>query len=246
MSVAPSESTKAREQGSFFPITSWSLIRKSQEVANPEALRALDQLARSYWRPLYVYVRAAGKSEHEAEDAVQRFFEQLLTRGSLRTVLPGETRFRSFLIACLKRSIISDYRAQGRQKRGGPQHLEQLTPEVEDLLEGRATGHLPEMALDRAWAEAIFERAFAQLEADAVQRNRGGIFEVLRPVLRGVPHEGGYQAMASKLAVSEGAARKMVFDLRARLGAMIRREVAATVADPAEMEEELRYLFSLL
>ncbi len=229
----------------MFPNTAWSLIRQSQEVADPEALQALDRLARSYWRPLYVYVRSAGHNQQEAEDAVQRFFEQMLTRGSLRAVIPGETRFRSFLIACLKRSMVSEHRAQGRQKRGGQQELEPLTPEMEEVLEGEA-GLPPEMTLDRAWAEDLFERSFAQLEADAVERGREGAFAILRPVLRGVPPEGGYQALAVQMGVSEGTARKMVFDLRARLGVMIRRAVAATVADPAETEDELRYLFSLL
>jgi RNA polymerase sigma factor (sigma-70 family) len=241
-SSAPS---KSKEEGSLFPVTSWSLICQSQEVANPEALQALDRLARSYWRPLYVYVRMAGQNQQEAEDSVQRFFEQMLTRGSLRAVVPGESRFRSFMITCLKRSMVSEYRAQGRQKRGGQQDWETLTPELEEKLES-AAGLPPEVALDRAWAEDIFERSFAQLEADAQERGRAGAFAVLRPVLRGVPPEGGYQALAGNLGVSEGAARKMTFDLRARLGAIIRRAVAATVADPAETEDELRYLFSLL
>ena len=114
----PSTSSKFKEGSPLFPNTAWSLIRQSQEVADPEALQALDRLARSYWRPLYVYVRSAGHNQQEAEDAVQRFFEQMLTRDSLRAVIPGETRFRSFLIACLKRSMVSEHRAQGR--RGGP------------------------------------------------------------------------------------------------------------------------------
>jgi RNA polymerase sigma factor (sigma-70 family) len=229
----------------LFPNTAWSLIRQSQEVANPQALQALDQLARSYWRPLYAFVRSLGYDQHWAEDAVQRFFEQLVSRDSLRAIIPGETRFRSFLITCLKHSIASEHRAEFRQKRGGGVALESLTDEHEEGLEG-AGGRSAEEAMDREWALEVFERAFAQLEADAAQRGRAGIFAVLKPILRGDAPAGGYAAVAKTLASTEAGARKMVFDLRARLGVMIRREVAATVVDPAEEEDELRYLLSLL
>lgn len=229
----------------MFPNTSWSLIRQSQEVANPDALRALDQLARAYWRPLYAFVRSTGQGHQEAEDAVQRLFGQLLSRDSLRAVLPGETRFRSFMIACLKHSMASEHRARTRQKRGGGVEVESLAPEDLAVLEIK-TALPPEETLDREWAREIFERAFAQLEADAAERGRRAVFEQARPVLRGEQPEGGYAGLAVTLGITEGGARKAVFDLRARLGAMIRREVAATVVDPAEVDEELRYLLSLL
>ena len=176
---------------------------------------------------------------------MQRLFEQLVSRDSLRAIIPGKTRFRSFLIACLKHSIASEHRAQWRQKRGGGVELESLTDEHADCLEG-AGGRSAEEAMDREWAQEVFERAFTQLEADAAQRGRAGIFVVLRPILRGEAPAGGYAAVAQALSATEAAARKMVFDLRARLGVMIRREVAATVVNPAEEEEELRYLLSLL
>ena len=245
MPAVPAPASQSKGGCSFFPNTSWSLVRQSQEVADPEALPALDRLARSYWRPLYDYVRSAGQNHQEAEDTVQRLFEEMLTRDSLRAVTPRETRFRSFLIACLKRSMVSAHRGQARQKRGGQQEAVPLTPELEEVLEGEA-GLPPEVTLDRAWAQEIFERSFMQLEADAVQRGREAAFAVLRPVLRGAPPEGGYLALAGQLGVAEGTARKMVFDLRARLGVLIRRAVEATVADPGETEDELRYLCSLL
>jgi hypothetical protein len=87
-------STNRDESPNVFPNTSWSLIRQSQDIANPEAVQALDQLARAYWRPLHACVCAMGYTYQDAEDAVQRMFEQLVSRDSLRAVLPGETRFR--------------------------------------------------------------------------------------------------------------------------------------------------------
>ena len=228
-----------------FPNTQWSLIRLSQEAGNPAALAALDRLARCYWRPLYACVRAMGYTHQGAEDAVQRMFEQLVSRDSLRAVLPGETRFRSFLITCLKNSLASEHRARLRQKRGGGVEMESL--DAEEVTErGDPLAMPPEVTLDREWAREIFARALGQLEADTARRGRQAVFQELQPVLRGEQPEGGYAGVAARLGVTEGTARKTVFDLRARLGAMIRREVTATVVAPAEVDEELRYLVSLL
>jgi RNA polymerase sigma-70 factor (ECF subfamily) len=234
-----------RVKASRFPNTSWSLIRQSQDIANPAAMSALNQLARAYWRPLYACVRSVGYTHQGAEDAVQRMFEQLLSRDSLRAVLPGETRFRSFLITCLENSMASEHRARTRQKRGGGVEVDPL--EQGELAElGEQMAHLPEATIDREWAREIFGRALAQLEEDMVQRGRQAVFDAVLPVLRGEQPEGGYAGLAARLGVTEGGARKTVFDLRARLGVMLRRVVTATVADPAEVDDELRYLLSLL
>ncbi len=224
----------------MFPQTSWTLIRLSQEVAKPEALQALDSLARAYWRPLYSSVRAMGYTHEQSEDEVQLLFQRLVSRDSLRLVVQGETRFRSFMIACLKNTLASSARERLALKRGGGAVMEPL----DDTLQAETV--FPETTLDREWAREVFERAFAALEADAARRGKGEALGILRPMLRGELVVGGYAALAERLSASEGAVRKMAFDLRARLGRLIRNEVEATVADPAEVAEELRYLLSLL
>ena len=226
-----------------FPVTSWSLIRSSQDPANPDALAALDRLARAYWRPLYAWARSAGLGHEQAEDEVQELFSRIVSREMLRTLLAGERRFRWFLMACLKNAMASSVRAKLCQKRGGgvavgsldeAAHVE--SPDVES----------PEAALDKAWAREVFDRAMARLAEDATERGRGEIFAVLKPVLAGEMPEGGYAALAVTLGATEGAVRKMVFDFRARLGVLIRQEVAQTVADPADVDDELRHLVALL
>jgi RNA polymerase sigma-70 factor (ECF subfamily) len=235
-----------RDQSSeLFPNTSWSLIRQSQDIANPAAVQALDQLARAYWRPLYACVRSMGHTHQEAEDAVQRMFEQLVSRDSLRAVLPGETRFRTFLITCLKNSMASEHRARMRQKRGGGVEVASLGQEELDEL-GDENPLLPEATLDREWAREIFSKALSRLEVYTVQRGRQAVFAEALPVLRGEQPEGGYAGLAARMHMTDGGARKTVFDLRARLGALLRQEVRATVVDPAEADQELRYLLSLL
>jgi RNA polymerase sigma factor (sigma-70 family) len=229
----------------LFPNTSWSLIRQSQDIANPAAVQALDQLARAYWRPLHTCVCAMGYSHQDAEDAVQRMFEQLVSRDSLRAVLPSETRFRTFLITCLKNSMISEYRARTSQKRGGGAEISSLSPEELDALSDECP-LVPVVTLDREWAREIFHRALSGLEVDTIQRGRQAVFDEVLPVLRGEQPEGGYAGLAARLNITEGGARKTVFDLRARLGVMLRQEVTATVVDPAEVDQELHYLVSLL
>lgn len=227
----------------MFPDTPWSLIVRSQQPEDAHALAALDRLARAYWQPLLVFARSSGLGHNEAQDEVQRMFEQMLARDSLRTVMPGMTRFRHFLIKCLRNTIVSSHRAETRQKRGGSVAHEPL-----EAAHGIAQTayESPETAMDRAWAREIFEQAFALLRQDALKRGRERQLTVLEPVLRGRPCADGYVALAAALDTSEGTVRKMIFDLRARLGHLIRQQVALTVSDPSEVDDELRHLISLL
>ena len=242
--TADPQSRFGRER--LFPNTPWSLILQSQVPEDSCALAALDALARAYWRPLYASVRAMGINHAQAEDEVQRTFEALLARDSLRAVMPGQVRFRSFLTACLKNTIVSSHRREAAQKRGDGVAPGQLDDNAALSVTEQALAASPELALDRAWAREVFERAFVRLEADALKRGREDAFTILRPMLRGEALTDGYAGLASQLHVAEGTVRKMAFDLRARLGAMIRQEVAATVADPAEVDDELRHLMALL
>lgn len=230
-------------QGRVFPDTPWSLIVTSQQPGDPSALAALDQLARAYWQPLVIFARSSGLDHDEAQDEVQRMFEQMLARDSLRTVMPGMTRFRHFLIKCLRNTMVSSHRAEMRSKRGGGAPHEPLE-KAHGIVQ---TAHeSPETALDRAWAAELFGQAFELLREDARTRGRERQFEILEPVLRGRSCPDGYVGLAAALETSEGTARKMVFDLRARLGQLIRQQVAVTVSGPAEVDDELRHLISLL
>ena len=230
-------------QGRVFPDTPWSLILSSQQSVDAHALAALDRLARLYWQPLVVFARSSGLDQDAAQDEVQRMFEQMLARDSLRTVMPGMTRFRHFLIKCLRNTMVSSHRTETRQKRGSGVAHEPLD-EAHGIVQ---TAHeSPETAMDRAWAAEIFRQAFELLWQDARSRGRERQLAVVEPLLRGRPSPEGYAGMAAALETSEGTVRKMIFDLRARLGLLIRQQVAATVADPAEVDDELRHLISLL
>jgi RNA polymerase sigma-70 factor (ECF subfamily) len=222
------------------------MIAGAQSTDASKAIAQLDRLARTYWRPLYAYVRGTGRTHEQAADEVQAFFASLVMRDSLRQVQPGVTRFRSFLLACLKNSLASAGRRDLAQKRGGnASHvpLDELGSGVVPPIPNAAT---PQEALDRVWAQEIFDRAFDRLQCDARDRGREEIFTILRPVLLGATPEGGYAAVGADLGVTEGTARKMVFDLRVRFGEFLRQEVLQTVARAEDVEDELRYLLGLL
>ena len=240
---SPQPSQAGLGHGRVFPDTPWSLIISSQQPEDPSALAALDQLARAYWQPLVIFARSSGLDQDEAQDEVQSMFEHMLARDSLRTVMPGMTRFRHFLIKCLRNSMVSSHRAETRQKRGGGVAHEPLE-EAHGIMQ--TTHESPETAMDRAWAAEVFKQAFDLLRGDARARGRERQLEVLEPVLRGRPSPDGYAGLAAELEISEGTARKMIFDLRARLGLLIRQRVAITVSDPSEVDDELRHLISLL
>jgi RNA polymerase sigma-70 factor (ECF subfamily) len=175
---------------------------------------------------------------------VQGFFESFISRSSLKAIDRSTVRFRSFLIACLKNWIASGHRREYAAKRGAGAALEPLHELASGIVPPVADAASPEEALDRAWAREIFDRSFARLERDAAERGREAAFSILRPVLLGA--QTPYSELAVAMGVQEGAARKMAFDLRARLGQFLRDEVAATVATPADVDAELRYLLGLL
>jgi hypothetical protein len=143
----------------LFPNTPWSLIQQSQVPEDTRALAALDALARVYWRPLYACARAMGIDHEQAKDEVQRTFETLVMRDSLRAVVPVQVRFRSFLMACLNKTVVSSHRRDIAHKCGQGLVPEPLDDKAAQSVIGPAAATSPELALDRASARAVFERA---------------------------------------------------------------------------------------
>jgi DNA-directed RNA polymerase specialized sigma24 family protein len=241
--MSKSEASQPERSG-IFPQTQWTIFLNAQDEGSAAGLAALDHLGRAYWRPLYAYVRGLGYDHHRASDEVQGFFESFISRSSLKSIDRSTVRFRSFLVACLKNWIASGHRREFAMKRGAGAVVEPLHELASGIVPPVADAKSPEEALDRAWAQEVFHRAFSRLEKDAENRGRDAAFVVLRPVLLGADIP--YAALAAKIGVPEGSARKMAFDLRARLGQFLREEVAATVATSADLEDELRYLLGLL
>lgn len=225
----------------------WSAISQARMEDTPAALEGLGKLARAYWRPLYIFLRQRGRDHEQASDDVQGFFADLLSREFLSYARPESGRFRSFLLASLQRWLGKQADHANRLKRGGGWERVKLD------LTGDC-GAFPELianedpgrAFDRQWALEVVDRAVMRLQQAYAERGRADTFTALRNALPGGAQLPAYELLADQTGMSEPALRKAVHDLRTRFAGAIRQEITCTVSDPAEVEDEVRYLATLL
>jgi RNA polymerase sigma-70 factor (ECF subfamily) len=244
--VPPSPTERSSNIG--FPTTHWSQVVTAGHRADPAARAALAELCAVYWYPLYAFVRRKGHPPEEAADLVQGTFLTLLDRDGLAAVAPERGRFRSFLMATCAHHL-ADCRDRARAvKRGGgsvAMSFDRLVAEgrysaepVDDLT--------PERLYERRWATGLLEQAMAQLEAESHAAGKAALVAHLLPTLTGGRSEVSFAAVAAALGTTEGAVKMAASRLRKRYGQILREEVARTLADPADVEGEVRALFAAL
>jgi len=234
--------------GADFTTTHWSVVMQAGDGDTPQAMQALETLCRSYWYPLYAYVRRNGHSPHDAQDLTQEFFARLLERKYIRHADRNQGRFRTFLLTSLKHFLINDWKKGNREKRGGGQKVLSLDEETAEsrFATEPATAQPPDSLYDRGWAAILLDRALAALRAEFEQSGKLDLFERLKVFVWGEKNALSYAAMAAQLGMTEGAVKVAVHRLRQRNGELLRAEVAQTVSTPAEVNEELRYLVSVI
>ena len=234
--------------GAQFRTTSWSIVQAAGDPQAPEASDALAELCTVYWRPIYAYLRRAGRPPHDAEDITQEFFCVLMQREAFAELAPACGRFRSFLLSSLK-NYVSDFDRKARsQKRGGDLQFishDQVTAE-EARLSYSHTGDYPEQRFDQRWAQLIVQRAEERLKATYEARGEGERFEILRGFLTGELANGDYASTALALKTSVTTMHTTIHRLRRRFRDALYDEVAATVVDPAEIEAEMRHLIAMV
>src|SRR5262245_33814345 len=247
----PSESTSttsAQDAADWFGTTHWSVVRAAGEGATPAARQAVEQLCTLYWPPLYGYIRRRGHPEEEAKDLTQEFFARLLSRNDFATLDPAQGRFRAFLLAALKHFLANERRAAGALKRGGGQIPIPLEIVLEE--EGRssvpAAEPAPDHWFDRRWAEAVMEQAGKVLRDEFQREGRANLFQALNQFLSAPSTVGDYAGIAQRLGTTEAAIAQAVARLRRRYRDLVQREIARTVSNPKELEEEMRYLLEVL
>jgi RNA polymerase sigma-70 factor (ECF subfamily) len=232
----------------IFATTHWTRVLVAGSGASPQADAALEELCRIYWYPLYAYVRRQGHSREDAEDLTQGFFARLLEKKYLEGVTSEKGQFRAFLLMAVKRFIANEWDRANTQKRGGgvaPLSLDwqdadaryQINPA--DLLS-------PDKLYDRAWAMILLERVIIRLRDEHVAEGKAAQYEQLKPFLMTAKSELPYLEAATALNMNEGAVRVAVHRLRRRYRQLLREEIAQTLANPAQAEEEMQALFSAL
>lgn len=231
---------------SRFPTTRWTLVVAAGDPHRKEARAALVSLCENYWYPLYAFVRRRGYPADQAQDLTQEFFTRVLEGRYLDRADPEKGRFRSFLLTSLKFFIADEEDRQRARKRGGGQLVPLEFSSGEDRYQREpAHGETPERIFERRWALSLLDRVVEKLRDEFVQNGRPEHFERLKVFLLGRP-DAPYAALAREMNTSEGALKVAIHRLRKRYRELFRQEIADTVADPAEVESELRYLAAAL
>ena len=214
----------------------------------PGAQEALESLCRAYWPPLFTYVRRRGYLLEEAQDLVQEFFARFLQKKYFAQADPTRGRFRNFLLTAIQHFLVGEWQKSARRKRGGGQSViswEALQVEPETVSEP-ADFETPEKAYERQWAMTLLERTSQRLGEEYAAGGKGALFGQLKAFVWGGRRDLPYHQVGEPLGLSEGAIKVAVHRLRQRYGQLLREEVAQTVAHPEEVDEELRYLVSVM
>ena len=232
----------------LFCTTHWSVVLAAGQADTPQALDALESLCRTYWRPVYVYARRHGHDIESARDLTQEFFARLLEGNWLRPADPQRGRFRSFLLKCLSRFLVDEWRRATAQKRGGRHQFFSIEEarEQDDASIEPVDSCTPEQAYDRNWAEALIACANQRLRRAYEAEGQGDRFDVLKVYLAGGNESIAYTESAARLHLTLPAVKSAIYKLRQRYGEAVRAQIAETVSRPEDIEVELNHLLDAL
>jgi len=231
-----------------FHTTHWSVVLAAREAESKAADEALAKLCSTYWYPLYSFVRQRGFGHHDAEDLTQEFFGRFLARQFLSNVSPAGGKFRSFLLTCLKNFLVNQHARAHAQRRGGGHSFVALdAQEAETRFSVEPTDNLtPDALYDKNWAWTVLERTINALEGEYAAKGQGQAFEELKGFLPGGTGGESRAESAAKRGVSLGAIDVAIHRMRKRFGALLREEIVRTVSSEAEVDEEIKFLISVI
>jgi RNA polymerase sigma-70 factor (ECF subfamily) len=231
-----------------FVTTHWSIVLSAGQSDTTRAQSALSKLCQTYWYPLYAYVRGRGHSREDAQDLTQEFFARLLQKNWIGSADREKGRFRSFLLTAMKRFLADEWDKARAQKRGGGLPLLSLQFDTAEtrLRREPADEVTPEQSFERRWVLTLLDEVLKRLRTEYEQEGNAELFVELNPCLVGDRTLLPYVELAKKLALSESAVKSAVHRLRQRYRKLLRDEIAQTVAEPGDVDEELRHLFAVL
>ena len=230
-----------------FATTHWSVVLEAQGES-PAAQEALEKLCRTYWRPIYGFVRRQGASAEDAEDLTQGFFALLLERRDLNSVRKEKGRLRSYLLASVKHFLTDESRHAMALKRGKGQRLIPF----DDVREGeridaeRCDRLTADQVYERRWAFTLLEQVITRLQEEYRGAGNLRFFDQMKKMLMDEPDRSSQAQVAIEFDMTENAVKQAFYRFRQRYQMLLRDEIANTVATPVDIDDELRHLISVV
>jgi RNA polymerase sigma-70 factor (ECF subfamily) len=239
-----------QEGGAPFQTTHWTIVLQAGQIGATEpAQQALTAFCEAYWPPLYAFLRHRRYPSSDAQDLVQAFFAHLLAQNTLSRADREKGRLRTFLLGSLQNFLINEHERARAFKRGGDRKIlsfDEHLQEADALIS--ATTHLDDVTgYDLTWASSIVKRAWQDLREASAAEGKAQWFEELKPFLAGgATTPPNQEEIAVRIGIPIATLRTWIWRLRRRYREMLRAAVASTVSDPADVEDELRYLYRIL
>ena len=239
-----------QEGGAVFASTHWSVVLLAAQNESPEAAQAaLATICQSYWPPLYTFLRRRGHSPANAQDLVQAFFVNLLEQNSFGHVNRDKGKLRTFLLGSLQHFLANEHDRASALKRGGgrqivslDEHYEEAEAAVRTAGDADATS-----SYDHTWAATLLDQAWERLRTAMAAEGKEAWLNAVKPLLLGGAEPTlSQEQVAAKLNLHPSTLRTALQRLRQRYREVLRAEVARTVCDASEIDEEVRYLYQVL
>lgn len=246
--MSPPDGPPAEGPPQPFTTTHWSIVLAAGQRSSPVSRDALERLCGRYWSPLYMYARRRVRDVHEAQDLTQGFFAALLEKDWLDAATPERGRFRAFLLTAFKNYMANEWDKVTAQKRGGGRRRLALDFTAADRLYAfePADNLTPERAFQRRWALELLDLVLDRLRNEYAAAGKLRQFERLKPFIAPHAAEQTQAEAARELGMTAGAVAVAAHRLRRRYVELLRDEIAQTVADPADVDDEIRSLFAAL
>lgn len=232
----------------WFPSTHWSVVEAAGQQGSAQASAALEKLCGTYWYPIYAYLRRRGVAPEDAQDLTQAFLGEIIENGLMSKATRERGRFRSFLLTSLQHFVVDQHRRAHAEKRGGGQFTISLDAAAgEDRFCIEPHHDLtPEKLYERAWAQTLLDHARSRLREEYAAIGKAHLYFALKDFPLAGKSERSFQGVAAELEMTVGALKSAVYRLRARYRELVREEVAKTVGDPRELNEEVRHLLTVI
>lgn len=236
------------DAGHDLTATHWTVVLNAGAEDTQLRLEALETLCRTYWYPLYCFARRLGSLPEDAQDLTQSFFAVFLEKQYVVRADPERGRFRTFLLTSFRNFLTNEWKRARTARRGGGWRAIPLDGQSaeERYVWDRVELETPDKAYDKTWAVAILQQAMKRVHDEYAAAGKADLFEALKPRLWGDSREASSVELAARLSLSEAALKMATMRLRRRFRDALRQEVRQTVADPDELDGEVRYLISVL